>query len=81
MLIFQKGNFADSKVENLNITSEARVLLGTFNIFNCIIFLFNFNFIVTVGIGADEQMGGYGRHRTAYRKRDWQGLAGLFINL
>lgn len=26
------------------------------------------------GLGADEQLGGYGRHRTAFRKRGWPGL-------
>ena len=26
------------------------------------------------GLGADEQLGGYGRHRTAFRKHGWDGL-------
>ena len=30
--------------------------------------------VVLVGIGADEQLGGYGRHRTAYDLRSWTGL-------
>ena len=31
--------------------------------------------VLLLGMGADEQMGGYGRHRTAYRKGGWEGLA------
>ena len=30
--------------------------------------------VLLLGMGADEQMGGYGRHRTAYRKGGWAGL-------
>ena len=30
--------------------------------------------ILLVGIGADEQLGGYGRHRTRFRHDGWGGL-------
>ncbi len=30
--------------------------------------------VVLLGHGADELFGGYGRHRTAFRARGWQGL-------
>ena len=30
--------------------------------------------VLLLGMGADEQMGGYGRHRTAFRQRGWGGL-------
>ena len=28
-----------------------------------------------LGSGADEQLGGYGRHRTVFRKEGWEGLS------
>lgn len=28
-----------------------------------------------LGTGADEQLAGYGRHRTSFRERGWGGLA------
>ena len=31
--------------------------------------------MLLVGSGADEQLGGYGRHRTVFRKEGWVGLA------
>ncbi len=31
--------------------------------------------VLLVGTGADEQLGGYGRHRTVYRKEGWRGLS------
>jgi asparagine synthetase B (glutamine-hydrolysing) len=31
--------------------------------------------VVLLGHGADEQCGGYGRHRTRFRLGGWQGLA------
>ncbi|KAK3282635.1 hypothetical protein CYMTET_9632 [Cymbomonas tetramitiformis] len=31
--------------------------------------------VVLIGSGADEQCGGYGRHRTAHRNGGWEGLA------
>eukprot|EP00042_Codosiga_hollandica_P053465 m.700266 g.700266 ORF g.700266 m.700266 type:complete len:381 (-) comp58702_c0_seq8:193-1335(-) len=31
--------------------------------------------ILLVGMGADEQLGGYSRHRTAYQAASWSGLA------
>ncbi len=31
--------------------------------------------VLLLGMGADEQMGGYGRHRTAFRRGGWAGLA------
>lgn len=30
--------------------------------------------VLLVGMGADEQLGGYGRHRSAYEHRQWPGL-------
>ena len=30
--------------------------------------------VLLVGMGADEQLGGYGRHRKAYEQRGWEGL-------
>eukprot|EP00041_Stephanoeca_diplocostata_P028527 m.812051 g.812051 ORF g.812051 m.812051 type:complete len:131 (-) comp23390_c0_seq39:1804-2196(-) len=30
--------------------------------------------VVLVGMGADEQFAGYGRHRTRFQKQGWQGL-------
>jgi asparagine synthetase B (glutamine-hydrolysing) len=30
--------------------------------------------VLLLGMGADEQMGGYGRHRKAYDQRGWRGL-------
>jgi asparagine synthetase B (glutamine-hydrolysing) len=30
--------------------------------------------VLLLGNGADEQMGGYGRHRTAFRLKGWKGL-------
>ena len=31
--------------------------------------------VLLLGMGADEQMGGYGRHRTVFRQEGWKGLA------
>jgi asparagine synthetase B (glutamine-hydrolysing) len=31
--------------------------------------------VLLLGIGADEQLAGYGRHRTSFRHGGWQGLA------
>ena len=31
--------------------------------------------VLLLGSGADEQLGGYGRHRTVFRKEGWAGLA------
>ena len=31
--------------------------------------------VLLLGMGADEQMGGYGRHRTVFRNEGWEGLA------
>ena len=31
--------------------------------------------VLLLGMGADEQMGGYGRHRTVYRQEGWDALA------
>jgi len=30
--------------------------------------------VLLLGMGADEQMGGYGRHRTAFKRGGWAGL-------
>ena len=34
-----------------------------------------YSFCRLLGSGADEQLGGYGRHRTVFRKEGWRGLA------
>ncbi|KAL1519079.1 hypothetical protein AB1Y20_003346 [Prymnesium parvum] len=31
--------------------------------------------VLLLGMGADEQLGGYGRHRTVYRQEGWEGLS------
>ena len=31
--------------------------------------------VMLLGSGADEQLGGYGRHRTVFRKEGWEGLS------
>ena len=31
--------------------------------------------MILLGSGADEQLGGYGRHRTVFSKEGWEGLA------
>ena len=43
------------------------VMTGTNSISSC-------RQVVLVGMGADEQLAGYGRHRSAFQRQSWPGL-------